>query len=499
MLTKRNLLILAAVVVAIAIFAAFKLKGGNEQQYFTSKVEKGDIRQVVDATGTINAVTTVQVGSQVSGTIAKLNVDFNSHVKKGEVIAQIDPSLFQGAVQQASADLESARANLAAAKANAEKSKANAAQATADYKRTEALSKEGVMSQQQLDVSRAAAQSATAQVSADQSAVAQAQGQVAQKAAALSVAQTNLSHTTIIAPTDGVVVARSVDVGQTVAASLQAPTLFTIAGDLTKMQVYAKTDESDVGQIRSGQRVSFKVDAFPNQTFYGQVLQVRMNPTTVQNVVTYDTVVNFDNPDMKLFPGMTAYVTIPVAQANDVIKIPNGALRYKPDIPADQVRALYKKYGIDAGSMQRQAAAGQGQPVDVQQSAQSGGAQGAQTGAGTAAGSAANGATTGGGRNYQRAAAPGGGDASTQAAGAAMPQSRERRQDVAVVWKLLPDKSIEPVQIKTGITDHTVTELSQALHGQLNEGDEVVTGSAKGGGQAGAARAPGAPGATRGR
>ncbi|MBI2678459.1 MAG: efflux RND transporter periplasmic adaptor subunit [Candidatus Koribacter versatilis] len=484
MLTKRNLLILGLVLVGIAILAAFKFRGGNDQQYFTSKVEKGDIRQVVDATGTINAVTTVQVGSQVSGTIAKLNVDFNSHVKKGQVIAQIDSSLFQGAVQQASADLESARANLAAARANAEKSKANAAQATADYNRTQALSKEGVMSQQQLDVSRAAAQSATAQVSADQSAVAQAQGQVAQKAAALGVAQTNLSHTTIIAPIDGVVVARSVDVGQTVAASLQAPTLFTIAEDLTKMQVYAKTDESDVGQIRPGQRVSFKVDAFPNQTFYGQVLQVRMNPTTVQNVVTYDTVVNFDNPDMKLFPGMTAYVTIPVAQANDVIKVPNGALRYKPDLPADQVRALYKKYGIDFGSMQRQASAGQGQPVDVQQSAQGGG----QAKAGS-----------GGGRRYQRPSAPGGGEPATQEAGGAMPQARERRQDVAIVWKLLPDKSIEPVQIKTGITDHTVTELSQALRGQLNEGDEVITGSSKSGGQSGAARAPGAPGATRGR
>ncbi|MDP9268416.1 MAG: efflux RND transporter periplasmic adaptor subunit, partial [Acidobacteriota bacterium] len=432
-------------------------------------------------------VTTVQVGSQVSGTIYKLNADFNSHVKKGQVIAEIDPSIFQGQVLQARADLESARANLAAARANLEKSRANAAQAAADFARTQALAKEGVMSQQQLDVSRAATQSAAAQVSSDQSAIAQAQGQVSQKGAALQVAQTNLSHTVITAPIDGVVVARSVDVGQTVAASLQAPTLFTIAEDLTKMQVYAKTDESDVGQIRPGQRVSFKVDAFPNNTFYGQVLQVRMNPTTVQNVVTYDTIVNFDNPDNKLFPGMTAYVTIPVAQADDVLKIPNGALRYKPDMKPEEVRALYMKYGIDAGrTPQQQVKADRAQDAATTASGDS------------AAGGA--GAGQGGGGRYQRPPAPGGGDTGgasggAQAAGATMPQTRERRMDVAIVWKLMPDKSIVPVQFRTGITDHTVTELSQTLHGELKEGDEVITGSAKtSSGQSGTPRAPGAPG-----
>jgi HlyD family secretion protein len=306
MLTKRNIIIVALIVVAIVVFAAFRLRSGNEAQYFTSKVDKGDVRQVVEATGTINAVTSVQVGSQVSGTISTLGADFNSHVKKGQVIATIEPSLFQGAVLQARADLENSRANLAASRANLEKAKANAVQATADYNRTQALAKEGVMSQQQLDLARATADSNVAQVSADQSAIAQAQAQVSQKAAALQVAETNLKYTTITAPIDGVVVARSVDVGQTVAASLQAPTLFTIAEDLTKMQVYAATDESDVGMIKAGQRVNFKVDAFPNDTFFGEVLQIRMNPTTVQNVVTYNTIVNFDNPDLKLFPGMTA-------------------------------------------------------------------------------------------------------------------------------------------------------------------------------------------------
>jgi HlyD family secretion protein len=483
MLTKRNLIILGAIVVAIALFAAFKLTRGTEQQYFTSQVTKGDIRQVVDATGTINAVTTVQVGSQVSGTIYKLSADFNSHVHAGQVIAEIDPSLFQGAVLQAKADLENARANLATTRANLEKAKATAQQATADYNRTQALAKEGVMSQQQLDLARATAESANAQVNAEQANIAQASAQVSQKAAALQVAETNLSHTIIKAPIDGVVVARNIDVGQTVAASLQAPTLFTIAQDLTKMQVYAATDESDVGMIRPGQRVNFKVDAFPNDTFYGEVLQIRMNPTTVQNVVTYNTIVNFENPELKLFPGMTAYVTIPVAQAKDTLKIPNGALRYKPDMKPEEIRALYAKYGIDpnmAGSVDRTpggAGMGGGQRG-------TGGGQGAGMGGQRPAGAGA-GAATGGGAEGQQA-------------GGGVPAMRTRRMDVAIVWKQLPDKSVEPIQVRTGITDHTVTALVENLHGELKEGDELVTGSAKGSGTAGGAnRAPGAPGAVR--
>lgn len=195
---------------------------------------------------------------------------------------------------------------------------------------------------------------------AAQAQVTQAVAQAQQKSAAVSVAQTNLDHAIIRSPIDGTVIARSVDVGQTVAASLQAPTLFTIAQDLTKMQVYVSTDESDVGAIRPGQTVNFKVDAFPTQTFRGTVSAVRLNATTVQNVVTYTTVVDFDNPEMKLFPGMTAYVNIPVAMANDVVKVPNGALRYKPDLTAQDMTALLQKYGIAAGGG-RSGKNGQGQ------------------------------------------------------------------------------------------------------------------------------------------
>jgi HlyD family secretion protein len=201
-----------------------------------------------------------------------------------------------------------------------------------------------------------------------------------------------------------------------VAASLQAPTLFTIAQDLTKMQVYVSTDESDVGSIHPGQQVNFTVDAFPNQKFSGKVSAVRLNATTVQNVVTYTTVVDFDNPEMKLFPGMTAYVNIPVATASNVVKVPNGALRYKPDLAADQLSALYQQAGIV-----RNAALGKG------------------------------------GAKAQQA----GGQSST----------------TAVVWKLTNNKQLEPVQIKLGITDHTTTEVAQVLKGTLNSGDQVITGA----------------------
>ncbi len=311
-------------------------------------MQRGGIRDVVDATGTVAAVITVQVGSQVSGTIAKLNADFNSRVKKGAVVALIDPQLFEGAVKQAVADLENARANVLVARANAVKTRATLVQTKADYERAESMAHEKVGTQQALELARAIYESAKASVDASDAGVAQAKAQASQKEAAVAVARTNLGYTVIRSPIDGIVVARNVDVGQTVAASLQAPTIFTIAQDLTKMLVYAKVDESDVGRIKRGQRVTFKVDAFPKDIVTGEVREVRMNPTTVQNVVTYDAVIEFQNPDLKLFPGMTAYVAVPVATVEDVLEVPNAALRYKPVIPSDEVQALYTKYGIEA-------------------------------------------------------------------------------------------------------------------------------------------------------
>jgi HlyD family secretion protein len=400
----------------------FGFGSSDRVSYSTSPVERGDIFQVVDATGTINAVTTVQVGSQVSGVISELHADFNSHVSKGDVIAQIEPALFQGAYAQAKADLENAQANVAVASANTAKAKAAQAQTKADYERNVGLTKSGAVSQQAYELAKANAESADAQVAAAEAQEQQARAQVEQKRAALQMAQTNLNYTTIRAPIDGVVVARSVDVGQTVAASLQAPTLFTIAQDLTKMQVYAKTDESDVGGMKRGQKVTFKVDAYPRETFTGAVSQVRMNSTVVQNVVTYDTIIEFDNPDLRLFPGMTAYVSIPVATVTNVVKVPNAALRFKPDLPPAELRTLYRKFGIpEEGDSAKSA---NGSPA---------------------------------------AAKPGGGP----------------KNEARVVWKLVSGQSLEPVRIKTGITDHTDTELLQTSNGSVKPGDALITGVAQ--------------------
>ncbi|HEV2750060.1 MAG TPA: efflux RND transporter periplasmic adaptor subunit [Gemmatimonadales bacterium] len=331
---RRWLLGGAGALVALIALAVFR--HGDAIQYLTSKVQQGEIRDAVDATGTVNAVITVQVGSQVSGTIAKLNVDFNSRVHKGDVVAVIDPTLLQGTLLQATADLETAKASVAVARADLAKAEATLAQTKRDYDRAAAMAKTGVITQQELDLATANYASAQASADAATAGVTQAQAQVTQKEAAVAVARTNLDHTVIRSPIDGIVVARNVDVGQTVAASLQAPTIFTIAQDLTKMQVYASVDESDVGRIKPKQAVSFKVDAFPKETFHGVVTQIRMNPTTVQNVVTYNAVVDFANPELKLFPGMTAYVTIPVATVENVLKLPNAAIRFRP--PPSAVR-----------------------------------------------------------------------------------------------------------------------------------------------------------------
>ncbi|MGE5725067.1 MAG: efflux RND transporter periplasmic adaptor subunit [Acidobacteriota bacterium] len=408
----------------IVLLAAFTFGRKDQAQYFTAKAQTGTINDVVQATGTINAVTTVQVGSQVSGTISRLNADFNSRVQKDEVIAQLDPSLLQGALLQAEADLQNARATLASVQADLTKAEAAAAQTKADYARNAALVKDGVVSAQQFDLAKASADTNNAAVVAAQAQVKQAAAQVNLKAAAVQVAKTTLDHTIIRSPINGIVVARNVDVGQTVAASLQAPTLFNIAQDLTKMQVDTQTDESDVGNIKVGQAATFTVDAYPNQTFQGKVVQIRLNPTTVQNVVTYDTVIAFDNPQMKLFPGMTAYVNIPVATAQNVLEVPNTALRFKPDLKPEQLRAAYEKYGIN----------------------QLGGA-------------APNGATS----------------ASKSAGGSSV--ARVPRHDVSVVWKLAADRSLQPVLLRTGITDHSDTEVAQLLKGSLQPGDQLVTGS----------------------
>jgi HlyD family secretion protein len=348
------------------------------------------------------------VGSQVSGRIAALYADFNSPVKKGQLIAKIDPALFQASVDQA-------RANLAAAQGNLAKAKVQAVDTRRQYVRQKELAARKLNAQADLDTAQANADAADAQVAATE-------GTVAQTRAALQSAAVNLAYTNILSPTSGTVISRSVDVGQTVAASLQAPTIFVIAEDLGKMQVDTSVAEADVGRLKAGMAASFTVDAYPGDVFRGKVRQIRNAPQTVQNVVTYDAVIDVDNPELKLKPGMTANVTFVYAEKEDVLKVPNAALRFRPP------------------------------------PAMLGDAKGAAAGGRTGA-SGASGATgaSGGPATGQRPGAAGGrpGDA------------QERR----TVWTLNADKP-EPEKIKTGISDGSFTEV---VEGDLKVGELVIT------------------------
>jgi HlyD family secretion protein len=503
---------LVAPPVALILWLGYVSVGSRENvQYFTAKVEKGDISQVVQATGTINPVNVVPVGSVVSGNVVAIYVDFNSKVKKGDILAQIDPTPFQNQLAQAQADhqnalanvknleaqIQTGRANVATMKANIAKAHATTINMGMQLQRTKALAEEGVLSAQQKDdaqanydtavatehATEAQEKQAEAQLAATIAQRDQAKAQVLMKNAAVNSARLQLNYCTIRAPIDGTVINRTVNVGQPVAASLQAPNLFSIGQDLTHMLVYTNTDEADVGRIRVGAQATFRVDTFPRETFYGRVAQVRMNAATIQNVVTYNTTIAFDNPGVKLFPGMTAYVSIPVAWANNVVKIPNGALRFKPDLSDSERNALYAKYGITDNARGTTA----GRIAAVSSTAAAGGEQ--ETAMGPSAGGGPENAAGGGAAGAQGGAGrrrPGGGgngrpqgDANG-AVGAAEGQNGRRgvgatsqRADTGIVWKLLAGKTLEPVQVGLGVTDFTFTAM---LSGKLNPGDELVIG-----------------------
>lgn len=313
-----SLIIIGVVVIAAGAAIYWRLYDEAPVQYRSQTVEKGDIRQTVSANGTINPVTLVSVGTQVSGTVKKLYVDFNSKVQKGQILLELDDALLAAQLKQSEANVQNAQASLDLA--------------TANEKRTRNLFALEYVAQQDLDTAVQAKKSAAAQL---QSARAQ-----------LEKDRANLAYSVIRSPVSGVVVDREVDVGQTVAASLQTPTLFKIAQDLSKMQIDTNFAEADIGGIRVGQAVRFTVDAFENQGFRGEVKQIRLNPTTVSNVVTYDVVVNVDNPEKILLPGMTAYVNIAVAERKDVLMVPNAALRYKP--ANSEIQKLPANPGSDA-------------------------------------------------------------------------------------------------------------------------------------------------------
>jgi HlyD family secretion protein len=315
---KRKVGIILGIVTVTGLTAGavYSRRPDGAPEIVTAKVSRGAIVSEISATGTLEAVTTVQVGSQVSGMIQFLGADFNSIVRKGQVLARLEPSQFRTQV-------ESARANLASAEADLQRVQIALADAQTKAARAEELAARQLIAVTDLDTARVAVRSAAAQVRSSQA-------QVSQAKASLTQAEVNLQKTVITSPIDGIVIARSVDVGQTVAASLQAPTLFTLAADLREMRVNASIDESDLGSIRQGQAVTFRVDAYPARTFTGQVEQVRLNPVVTQNVVVYAALVSANNPALELKPGMTANLTIEVARREDVLRVPSGALRFRP-------------------------------------------------------------------------------------------------------------------------------------------------------------------------
>ncbi len=438
---RRYLWSIALIVVLAGALLAWR---GRKQPvvYSTVAVDRGDIVDLVGATGLLQAVITVQVGSQVSGTIKELHADFNSNVKKGQVIALLEQSSFIARVNQS-------KANLASSRANVERSQAAIADAKQKYDRSLELAKQNLVPQSDLESAKATYDGAVAQHQADLASVKQAE-------AALNQAQVDLDHTVITAPVDGVVLARNVDVGQTVAASFQAPVLFVIANDLSQMQVNASIDEADIGRVRAGQDVTFSVDAYPEQTFRGRVDQVRLQPVTTQNVVTYNTIITVDNAQLRLMPGMTATVSVIVRNRPNAVRVANAALRFRPEGYPER-RAGGQGGPGTAGAPAAGAPATAGGPVGV--GSRPGGPGGF---VGAAAADA---------RGNWRGRMQGGSGADPRGAGGGGPRP-------GLVFVLGPDGQPKASPVKLGISDGRYTEIVDGL----SEGAQVVTGVEEGGG-----------------
>jgi HlyD family secretion protein len=407
---KRIFALIFAILVLAGTGYGFWRWGGSpkESPYVTMPVQRGNLTQVVSSTGTLQAVITVLVGSQISGTIDKLFADFNTKVKAGQVVAQLNQDKFKAAVDQA-------RANLLAAESNLAKAKVSVVDAQRTLERNRELRKRDLMAQSELDAAQTAYDAALAQLEVNKAQSAQAQ-------AGLNQATVDLNNTVIRSPVDGIVISRNVDVGQTVAASLQAPTLFTIANDLAKMEVHTNVDEADVGNVSEGQEVSFTVDAFPARRFKGRVHQVRNAPTVVQNVVTYDAVVRIDNKELLLKPGMTANVQFLVNRRENVLTIPNMAIRFKPPDQKDEAQELLRREQTRAAPT-----------IGARRTSRSPGGGG------------------GGGRGGRR-----------------------------ITLYVLSAGKAEPVEVQLGITDGSKTEVRE---GELKENDLVIIGLASAGTQ----------------
>ena len=469
--------------------------------YRTEAVQRGDIRVAISATGTLSAITTVTVGSQISGQVTDVPVDFNSPVKKGDILAKIDPSTYQAQLEQGNAQVASARAQLAQAQATLRN-------ASADFQRKSDLAAQKLIARSDLDLSRTARDQAQAQVNS-------AQAQIRQQSAALKTTEVNISRAVIRSPVDGVVLTRTIDPGQTVAASFSAPVLFTIAEDLSKMKIELAVDESDIGQVKEGQTVSFTADAFPNRQFAGVVKQVRMAATTTNNVVTYSVVVSVDNSDRTLLPGLTVNAQIEVSKRDGVLKVGNAALRFKP---ADgSPLADMKPEGAAPGGSNGGRGAGMGEDLQnlaatlslkpdqkaafdaaLEEMQRKQAERAAQWQSGSKSQAQSGSKLFGGGGMRMGGGSSGGGDANMMAQMRARMRDRMSQQFAAFVatlddsqrgkWNagvdaqvnakrvvayLLVNGKPQPVMIKVGASDGTATEVSGR---SLKEGDTIISG-----------------------
>jgi len=508
--------VIALLVIAAAAAGAwvyYQRRTGPEIGALTSPITRGDIVDAVSTTGTLQPVTTVQIGSQVSGNISFLGADFNSIVKRGQVIARLDPSLLQAQLEQSKANVLKSQADVSQSEANLARARVVLLDAQQKYGRAKEIDAKGLGPKADLDAAKIAVDSAQSSVQSAEAALTASRASVAQSQANFNQAQVNLDHTIITSPVDGIVTQRSVDVGQTVAASMQAPTLFIIAVDLTKLQVSANIDEADIGRIRPGQRATFRVDAYPTDTFEGTVSQVRLQPVVVQNVTTYATIVNAPNSDLKLRPGMTATLKIEVSQRTNVLRVPSAALRFRPSadvfaalnqpVPPDLLGGGRGGRGGGRGGRGAPTAEGASAPVgrtaaDIppQQSVPTGDGQtgGARRGRAGGRGFGREGdGGGGGGRRGENGGFPGGGgrrNGRGREGAPAAPQPTRTAQGGADtidalfaplppvasrgrVWQFM-DRQLKPVDVRLGITDGTFTEL---VDGQSLDADaQVVTG-----------------------
>ncbi len=431
---KRIILgIFVIVVITGVVLAMTVFKNGKEDGVLYKKeaIKKGNVEALVVTTGTLNPVTIVDVGSQVSGKIKNLYVDFNSKVTTGQILVELDQELFQTRVQQNEANYNSSAAAL-------EKSKVTLANTKKRHDRTKALSEKELVSFEEMEASEVAYFNAQADLKSAEARLEQAQSQ-------LDTSKVDLTYTVIRSPIDGVVINRNINIGQTVAASLQAPVLFQIANDLTKMQVECSVDEADIGRVKEGQKVRFNVDAFPTDEFDGIVSQVRYSPVVQQNVVTYTTIVEVENPELKLMPGMTATISIITGEARNVLLIPNSALRFTPDLPAEEMRALFQEMMGGMGGTRE------------------GSREGGQT-------SRPQSREGGEGGERQRPSGERGNMTMGMGGSGSM---GSRGMQIPTVWFEDENGKLKMAMLQTGVTDNTNTEI---VSGDLKEGQEIIIG-----------------------